>query len=193
MAASLAATEQARRLDPRIRTSGAHTYFMLGEYERVLDFQPETHSVHAESGTGDARPDRRGARGPQARSTRVAPAGSVSSPRACDSSSTATRDGGARAPPTAERHPGSGRSLVRRAHDWRTSARTTKRWRCLVAVVEQGFFCLPAFTRDPWLDPLRGTPEFTAIVRRAESRHRQALISFLNAEGDRILGVAHPV
>ena len=60
-------------------------------------------------------------------------------------------------------------------------------------VVEQGFFCLPAFTRDPWLDPIRGTPEFTAIVRRAEARHRQALISFLNAEGDRILGVAHPV
>src|SRR5688572_19793027 len=41
LAASIAATDQARRLDPRIRTSGAHTYFMLGEYERVLDFQPE--------------------------------------------------------------------------------------------------------------------------------------------------------
>ena len=41
MAASLAATEQAKRLDPRIRTSGAHTYFLLGEYDRVLDFQPE--------------------------------------------------------------------------------------------------------------------------------------------------------
>ena len=35
MAASLAATEQARRLDPRIRTSGAHTHFMLGDYEKV--------------------------------------------------------------------------------------------------------------------------------------------------------------
>ena len=41
LAASLAATEQARRLDPRIRTSGAHTHFMLGDYERVLDFQTE--------------------------------------------------------------------------------------------------------------------------------------------------------
>jgi hypothetical protein len=65
--------------------------------------------------------------------------------------------------------------------------------RLLQPVVEEGFFCLPAFTRDPWLDPLRGVPEFAAIVRRAETRHRQALISFLNAEGDRILGVSHPV
>ena len=55
------------------------------------------------------------------------------------------------------------------------------------------FFCLPALTRDPWLDPLRARSEFTEIVRRAESRHRQAVISFLNAEGDRVLGVAHPV
>jgi hypothetical protein len=60
-------------------------------------------------------------------------------------------------------------------------------------VVEDGFFCVPAFTRDPWLDSLRGTPEFAAVVRRAEARHRQALISFLTAEGDRVLGNAQPV
>jgi len=60
-------------------------------------------------------------------------------------------------------------------------------------VVEDGFFCLPAFTRDPWLDSLRGMPDFAAIVRRAEARHRQAVISFLTAEGDRVLGIAHPV
>jgi hypothetical protein len=63
----------------------------------------------------------------------------------------------------------------------------------LTAVIEDGFFCLPAFTRDPWLDPLRGAPEFSAILRRAEMRHRQAVISFLTAEGDRVLGIPHPV
>jgi hypothetical protein len=63
----------------------------------------------------------------------------------------------------------------------------------LASTVEDGFFCLAAFTRDPWLDSLRGTKEFADLVRRAEARHRQAMISFLNAEGDRVLGVSHPV
>ena len=61
----------------------------------------------------------------------------------------------------------------------------------LKQVVEDGFFCLPGMTRDPWLDSLRGSAEFDAILRRAESRHRQATISFLNAEGDRVLGITH--
>jgi hypothetical protein len=65
--------------------------------------------------------------------------------------------------------------------------------RLLGDVVEDGFFCVPAFSRDPWLDSLRGTSEFSAILRRAETRHRQAVINFLSAEGDRVLGVAHPV
>ena len=63
----------------------------------------------------------------------------------------------------------------------------------LSTCVEGGFFCLAAFTRDPWLDALRGAPEFGALLRSAEARHRQAMISFLTAEGDRILGVSHPV
>ena len=36
--ASLAAHDRAYRLDPNIRTSVAHTQFVLGNYERVLDY-----------------------------------------------------------------------------------------------------------------------------------------------------------
>ena len=60
-------------------------------------------------------------------------------------------------------------------------------------VVKDGFFCLPALTRDPWLDSLRGTAQFASVLHHAESRHRQAVISFLTAEGDRMLGIGHPV
>jgi len=63
----------------------------------------------------------------------------------------------------------------------------------LASAVDDGFFCTPAFTRDPWLDGLRGMPEFAEIVKRAEVRHRQALISFLTSEGDRVLGITQPV
>jgi hypothetical protein len=33
----------------------------------------------------------------------------------------------------------------------------------------------------------------TDLVSRAETRHRRAIMSFLSAEGDRILGVPYPV
>jgi TolB-like protein len=58
--------------------------------------------------------------------------------------------------------------------------------------VDNGFFCAPAIARDPWLDPLRSMPEFGAIMRRAEARHRDAVVTFLSAEGDRVLGLGQP-
>ncbi len=62
----------------------------------------------------------------------------------------------------------------------------------LRGVVNDGFFCLPAMVRDPWLDPLRALPEFNEILTLAEERHRAAIVSFLTSGGDRVLGVNHP-
>jgi hypothetical protein len=42
---------------------------------------------------------------------------------------------------------------------------------------------------DPWLDTLRDDPAFTKILRHAEERHREALAAFLQADGDRLLGL----
>jgi TolB-like protein len=191
MAASLAAGEQAKRLDPRIRTSGAHTHFMLGEYERVLDYESE--SI------------------PYMRNLALVMLGRVPEALASLQGIDVTAAGrlgifikGLRG--TIERRgeetlsdlrtisdmpDPEGRYYVARAFAYLGSLDDALP--LLAGAVEDGFFCLAAFTRDPWLDPLRGTPEFTALVRRAESRHRQATISFLNAEGDRVLGVSHPV
>jgi serine/threonine protein kinase len=58
--------------------------------------------------------------------------------------------------------------------------------------VDNGFFCAPTMARDPWLDPIRGLPAFSSIVRRAEARHRDAVVTFLSAEGDRLLGLGQP-
>jgi tetratricopeptide (TPR) repeat protein len=56
-------------------------------------------------------------------------------------------------------------------------------------VVEGGFYCDQTMARDPWLDPVRTTPEFMRILRRAESLRRDAIAAYLEHEGDRILGV----
>lgn len=59
----------------------------------------------------------------------------------------------------------------------------------LRAAVEGGLFCFSVLARDPWLDSLRTFPEFTAIVREAETLEREARAAFLQASGDRVLGL----
>jgi tetratricopeptide (TPR) repeat protein len=191
LSAAIAANEQARRIDPRLRTSGAHNYFMLGDYERVLDFQPEGI--------------------PYMRNLALLMMGKKD--EALDSLNSITISGenrlshyvaalrytilGDREAAAAE---------LRRLFDIpdpearfyiaRGLAVIDKQEEALAQLrlaVDGGFFCLPTFARDPWLDSLRGTHEFTAIVHRAEARHRQAVIAFLTAEGNRLLGVTHPV
>jgi len=45
-------------------------------------------------------------------------------------------------------------------------------------VVASGHFCFPALARDPWLDPLRKTRAFTTLLRHAETRHQEAREAF---------------
>jgi N-acyl-D-aspartate/D-glutamate deacylase len=59
----------------------------------------------------------------------------------------------------------------------------------LARAVEEGFFCFSTMARDPWLDTLRADPVFTKILSHAEARHREALAAFLQADGDRLLGL----
>jgi serine/threonine protein kinase/tetratricopeptide (TPR) repeat protein len=191
MAASVAATEQARRLDPKIKTSGAHTYFMLGDYERVLDFQPE--SVPYMRNLALVMLGRRDEALASLAAVDVGAAGRLAiyvealrlelEGRRLESLVALRRLMDIPDP--------EGRFYIARA--LASGGETGQALELLRGVIDGGFFCLPAFMRDPWLDGLRGLPEFAALLRRAETRHRQAMISFLSAEGDRLLGVAHPV
>jgi len=54
-------------------------------------------------------------------------------------------------------------------------------------VVEGGFFCFPAMTHDPWLDPLRKKPAFAKRLRQAETQHREAVAAFIELQGERVL------
>jgi hypothetical protein len=42
---------------------------------------------------------------------------------------------------------------------------------------------------DPWFDPLRSHPGFAEIAERVESRYREAISAFKQADGERLLGV----
>jgi eukaryotic-like serine/threonine-protein kinase len=57
-------------------------------------------------------------------------------------------------------------------------------------VVTGGYFCFPAMAKDPWLDSLRKEPTFTKLLRQAEIRHREAAAAFKQLSGEKVLGIA---
>jgi hypothetical protein len=54
-------------------------------------------------------------------------------------------------------------------------------------VVDDGYFCYPAFTSDPWLDGMRGAGGFTAVLEIARARHQSANNAFTDTRGDVLL------
>jgi TolB-like protein len=57
-------------------------------------------------------------------------------------------------------------------------------------VVAGGYFCYPAMAKDPWLDSLRKKPPFTKLLRQAETQHRDAAAVFKRLSGEKVLGIA---
>jgi DNA-binding winged helix-turn-helix (wHTH) protein/tetratricopeptide (TPR) repeat protein len=55
-------------------------------------------------------------------------------------------------------------------------------------VVAGGFFCYPAMLEDPWLGSLHKRAGFARLLARAEDQHRKVRQEFERLEGDRILG-----
>ncbi len=62
----------------------------------------------------------------------------------------------------------------------------------LERVVAGGHFCISAVANDPWLDPIRKKPEFMRLVERAEQQHQVASKEFARLEGSRMLGIETP-
>ena len=189
--ASLAAWEHAVRLDPKVPTSVGHTFFMRGDYAQAIEHISEPIPYTANLALVMLGRDE------EARASLESidvshPSRMVHYTSALLHAIRGEREQGIAEIvrqvdiPDPEGHFYIARQLVHLGD-------IDRGLDILSHVVDDGFFCLPALTRDPWLDPIRQLPAFTEIVRRAETRHRRAIISFLSAEGDRVLGVPYPV
>jgi tetratricopeptide (TPR) repeat protein len=188
--ASIAAFEQARRLDLRVGTSVSVTYFMLGEYEQAIEFDRETlpyirnASLIMLGRHGDA----------------------IENLQTIDDSHQTgllsfmwslrllledrPRESARALDPILGIGDPEARYFIGRHLAFvgeQDGALTALEW-----AVDNGFFGAPAMVRDPWLDSIRNLPAFAAIMRRAEARHRDAVVTFLSAEGDRVLGLGQP-
>jgi DNA-binding winged helix-turn-helix (wHTH) protein/tetratricopeptide (TPR) repeat protein len=56
-------------------------------------------------------------------------------------------------------------------------------------VVGGGYFCYPAMSSDPWLDPIRKKAQFVRLLAKVEQQHQAASTEFARLDGNRILGI----
>ena len=187
---SMAAYERARRLDPHIRTSIAHVYLAMGEYELaiVTNFEDQpvltSYALDALGRTDKAiallqEVDKQ----PLPKLFRLYVRGTLHIfegkwGEALESfqalfAGTSMRD------PCGWYYAGRSFAYV---------GQQELALKCLQRSVSDGFFCFPWLTRDPWIDGVRHRAEFRNLLAEAEGRHRQAADAFMRAGGDRLLG-----
>ena len=182
--ASLAAHEHAQRLDPKMPTSVIHTYWHLGEYGRVADSEFERNPtlvamawlmVNRAADVISAFTKARGRIGHFYTAMRAAAQGQRDETVAAIDRASGFRD------------------LEGLFYLARLSAHVGEVEGALALfdrVVAGGFSCFPSFARDSWLDGLRGQAEFRRLLNLAETRHREAVVAFRDAGGERVLGVS---
>ncbi len=186
--ASIAAHERARRLDPRINTSVMHTWFMLGDYERlaplsVVEFPYIVPAALIALGRGEEAlpglcemeqkmPERRRH---LASALRLSIEGRLSE----------SVEEIQRMLSPDFRDP-EGRFYVARHVAKHGDAH--RALELLEGVVADGFFCHPVLERDAWFDALRGAPAFVRLLERCAEQHRSAAAAFEARAGYAALG-----
>ena len=187
--AALRAQQEARRLDPLISTTINHTYFMLGEYQKALDFSASDFGYAlgltlATLGRTDEAISKLRQREEiiwrlgrlYLTSLRALLEGKrEESLQACNELRKATF-----------RDP---EGIYYLARQLSFLGEQELALEMLFRAINHGFFCYDAMVRDPWLDSIRTCSEFTALLRHAHELHREAAAAFVAAGGDSLLGI----
>ncbi len=188
--ASVAADRRARRIDPGVRTSVAYTYWARGDYEEAMRHDDEDMRYmymdslpmlgrieEAVALCNELERDRRsGVERDFVRSKRAALQGD-----AATCVQTAMR--------VFESRFDDPEGIYHLARDVAYVGDVNQAVRMMEFVVERGLLCVDTFERDPWLDPLRGSPEFKALVARARAGHDAAREEFARGGGERLLSL----
>jgi TolB-like protein len=191
--ASVAAHEEARRLDPTIPTSVINAHLMLGEYEQILRVadpaDPDSKALALyRLGRGDEALAAWQRPAPDAPSTykawdrmMVACLSEAADARAvAEAAVDQMRESSSWSDP--EGYMNAGILLARLgSHDLALHA--------LGAAVDGGYSVVHPLRHDPWLAPLRDDGRFQEILRRAEARRNEALTVFRVEGGERLLGL----
>jgi len=190
--ASIAAYEQALRLNPKARTSIVHTYFVMGDYSRVVLLDDPGAAYIGALAMAQL------GRGPEAVAMLRKMTGTVA-PRLGEflEATVAVIEGRGIEDPEVRKTVESAfvdqvsdpEGVYYAARNLAKLGQVELALGAMAKAVDNGYFCYPAFIRDPYLDPLRGHPAFDAAMDRAKERHAEAVAAFKSAGGERIVGV----
>ena len=187
--ASLAADAHAHRLDPRTRTSAPHTWFLQRDYERVArtKLQENPYIVSISLGALGRQQEAIAALQEFEKTTRTRMRDFMVAARTLLEGDRAQSVAAINRIVASDFSDPEGLFYLTRhlAHLEQVQPAID----LFERVVDGGFFCVPAMTHDPWLDPLRKKPAFTKLIRQAETRHRDAAAAFSGLRGERVLGV----
>jgi tetratricopeptide (TPR) repeat protein len=188
--AALQAQLEARRLDPLISTSINHTYFMLGDYQRALessgsDFGFALGLALAALGRTEEAVSMLRER-EQITPPRLGRLYLTALRALLEGSRKESLEASEELLSATFRDP---EGIYYFARQLSFLGEADRALETLSRAINGGFFCYQAMVRDPWLDPIRGRSEFTALLRKAHDLHRQASAAFLAAGGDSLLGI----
>ena len=189
---SVAAYHRATRLDPGIVTSVAHSFFMLGQYQRAADSDPDQPpyvSMIAHIALGQIEQAavlcreaqvRAGAH-PHVELMMLMFAAIVEHDRQAGRHALQNlTEYASFSDPEGWYYWAQGASLIG-DHGYALEL--------LQRAVRTGFACPQALESTPLLDPLRGRPEFAALITEARQAHEVAAAAFARADGHRLLGL----
>jgi tetratricopeptide (TPR) repeat protein len=191
--ASIAAHRRAFHLDPHVVTSVAHTYFLLGDYQKTLDCYEKKGGFYldcaalvmlGENGRALARLRDRQLSGVATGTVRAIMQslqayleGDIDSCRkAIEVAEHLTRK--------------DAESLFYTARHLAQINERERALKALSSAIASGFLCGSALSSDPWLAPLRLLPAYGQLFEATDRQRSQAHASFLDAGGPQLLDIS---
>jgi serine/threonine protein kinase len=192
LAASVAAHHRGRHLDPHLVTSVEHTYFLLGDYSKTLDCYAKKFGYYLDCAALVALGDNKtalsrlrerdrpgGAAGPVQAIMRSLRAYIEGDFQACLN---AIEIGESLTQSDPEILYYAARHLARINH-------TDRAITMLSRMIDRGFLCASAISRDPWFASLHSSPQYAEFMHNAEMQRRKVHAAFLAAGGEHLVSI----
>jgi hypothetical protein len=187
------AHHRARHLDPHAVTSVAHTYFLLGDYEKTLECYGKKGGFYLDCAALVMLGDNEAALAKLREREQLG--GATGSVRAIMQSLRAYLEGDFDAcrnaievaEPLTRRD---SESLFYTARHLAQIKECERALKILSSAIEGGFLCGSALSRDPWLASLRSLPGYSLLGDTADRLRSQAHACFLEAGGPQLLNIA---